>query len=189
MPHATASQTVGPFAHIGFHWLENGDLLAAAPIDGERIVIAGKLFDAEGESISDGVIEIWQADAQGRYAHPEDPSAEAPASGAGFTGFGRVATDADGAFRFSTLKPGRVAGPEGALQAPHIVVSVFARGVTKRLATRIYFPDEPANDDDPILALVPAGRRATLIARRLADATLEWNVRIQGEGETVFFDV
>lgn len=186
MPHATASQTVGPFLHIGFAWMDNGDLLAVAgsSIVGERIVIHGKLFDGDGAPISDCAIEIWQADSEGRYAHAGDrgePSA--------FTGFGRVATDADGAFRFSTIKPGRVAGPNGTLQAPHIVVSVLARGVLKRLATRIYFPDDAANADDPILALVPAERRATLIAKRRDDATLEWNVRIQGETETVFFDI
>ena len=177
MRHTTASQTVGPFLHIGFDWFDNGELFASA-VSGERIVISGKLYDGDGTPISDGVIELWQADAEGRYA------ADASAGG-----FGRVATSTDGAFRFSTIKPGRVAGPDGALQSPHIVVSIFARGLLKRLATRIYFPDEPANADDPILALVPADRRATLIARPGGDGMLEWEARIQGKDETVFFDL
>ncbi len=107
---------------------------------------------------------------------------------AAFRGFGRVPTDAKGAFRFSTIKPGRVPGPGGRLQAPHLVVAVFMRGLLKHLATRIYFPDEPANAEDPILKLVPAPRRATLIAKHKAKGVLEWNILLQGRNETVFFD-
>ena len=106
----------------------------------------------------------------------------------GFKGFGRIPTDARGAFRFSTIKPGRVPGPGGRLQAPHLVVSVFMRGLLKHLATRIYFPDEAGNAEDPILKLVPPARRSTLIARPRSRGVLEWNIILQGKGETVFFD-
>jgi protocatechuate 3,4-dioxygenase alpha subunit len=188
----TASQTVGPFLHIGFDPLtiEN---LAPEGVAGERIVIEGRLFDGSGKPVPDGVIEVWQANSHGKYAHPEDKR-ELPLE-PGFRGFGRVPTDDNGGFRFTTIKPGRVPGPGGKLQAPHIVVSVFSRGLIKRLATRIYFPDEASNAEDPVLSQVPADRRSTLIARRAAgkEGVIEWNVVIQGEaagwGETVFFDV
>ncbi len=190
--HMTASQTVGPFLHIGMDGLNN-DNLAADGVTGERIGITGHLYDGDGKPVSDGVIEIWQANAHGRYAHPEDtrPLPLEP----DFTGFGRIPTNDDGRFSFMTVKPGSVPGPDGKPQAPHIVVSVFARGLINRLVTRIYFPDEPANADDPVLALVPAARRETLIARHVdgSDGALEWNILIQGDwhdqGETVFFDV
>src|SRR5436190_8959483 len=132
--------------------------------------------------------EIWQANSVGKYAHPEDTQKKGLERG--FRGFGRVPTDARGAFRFSTIKPGRVPGPGGKLQAPHLVVSVFMRGLLKHLATRIYFPDDAANTKDPILGLVPAARRNTLVAKRIAGrkGLLEWNVILQGRGETVFFD-
>jgi protocatechuate 3,4-dioxygenase alpha subunit len=188
----TASQTVGPFLHIGFDPLtiEN---LAPEGVAGERIVIEGRLFDGTGNPVPDGVIEVWQANSHGKYAHPEDKR-DLPLE-PGFRGFGRVPTDDKGGFRITTVKPGRVPGPGGKLQAPHIVVSVFSRGLIKRLATRIYFPDEAANAEDSVLSQVPADRRSTLIARRVAgrDGVLEWNVVIQGDvngqGETVFFDV
>jgi protocatechuate 3,4-dioxygenase alpha subunit len=188
----TASQTVGPFLHIGFDPLtiEN---LAPEGVAGERIVIEGRLFDGTGNPVPDGVIEVWQANSHGKYAHPEDKR-DLPLE-PGFRGFGRVPTDDKGGFRITTVKPGRVPGPGGKLQAPHIVVSVFSRGLIKRLATRIYFPDEAANAEDAVLSQVPADRRSTLIARRVAgrDGVLEWNVVIQGDangqGETVFFDV
>jgi protocatechuate 3,4-dioxygenase alpha subunit len=131
-------------------------------------------------------VEIWQADAQGRYAHPEDTRA-VPLT-PGFRGFGRVPTDGDGRFRFFTIKPGTVADPQGGLQAPHLVVSVFLRGLLKRLVTRVYFPDEPRNADDRVLRLVPAERRGTLVARQTASDELAWDIILQGVGETVFFD-
>jgi protocatechuate 3,4-dioxygenase alpha subunit len=188
----TASQTVGPFLHIGFDPLtiEN---LAPEGVAGERIVIEGRLFDGSGKPVPDGVIEVWQANSHGKYAHPEDKR-DLPVE-PGWRGFGRVPTDGNGGFRFTTVKPGRVPGPGGKLQAPHIVVSVLSRGLIKRLATRIYFPDEASNAEDPILSKVPADRRSTLIARRVAgrEGVVEWNIVIQGDangqGETVFFDV
>jgi protocatechuate 3,4-dioxygenase alpha subunit len=183
--YATGNQTVGPYLHIGLTWLVTPKI-AGPRISGERVTIQGKLLDGDGRGVSDGMIEIWQANSHGKYAHPEDRQNKPLERG--FRGFGRVPTDAKGHFRFSTIKPGRVPGPGGKPQAPHLVVSVFMRGLLKHLATRIYFPDDPANIEDPVLNLVPAERRFTLLARRKAKGLLEWNVRLQGKGETVFFD-
>jgi protocatechuate 3,4-dioxygenase, alpha subunit len=182
---ATGSQTVGPYLHIGLDWLNTRDI-AGKGIAGERVSVQGRLIDGEGAGVNDGLIEIWQANAAGKYAHPEDKQNKPLEKG--WRGFGRIPTDAKGGFRFSTIKPGRVPAPAGGLQAPHLVVSVFMRGMLKQLATRLYFPDEAAaNAEDPILQLVPAARRATLIARKKAKA-LEWNVVLQGKNETVFLD-
>jgi protocatechuate 3,4-dioxygenase, alpha subunit len=182
---ASGHQTVGPYLHIGLDWLTTRDI-AGRGVKGERFAIAGRLIDGDGVGVNDGLVEIWQANAAGKYAHPEDTQDKAVERG--WRGFGRIPTDAKGAFRFSTIKPGRVAGPDGKLQAPHLVVAVFMRGLLKHLATRIYFPDEPANTEDPILKLVPVPRRATLIARRQGNSALEWNIILQGKNETVFFD-
>lgn len=182
---ASGSQTVGPYLHIGFTWL-NTDRLARPGVKGERVVIQGRLVDGHGAGVSDGVIEIWQANAAGKYAHPDDRQDKPLAKG--FRGFGRIPTDARGRFRFSTVKPGRVPGPGGMLQAPHLNVTVFMRGLLKQLSTRIYFPDDPGNAEDPILKRVPAARRATLIATRRRKGALQWNIVLQGRGETVFFD-
>jgi len=183
--HASGSQTVGPYLHIGLNWLTIRDI-AGRGVKGERVTITGRLLDGGGVGVSDGLIEIWQANAAGKYAHPEDLQAKPLEPG--WRGFGRIPTDAKGGFRFSTIKPGRVPGPGGVLQAPHLVVAVFMRGLLKHLATRVYFPDEAAaNADDPILNLVPAARRTTLIPRKKGKA-LEWNIVLQGKGETVFFD-
>ena len=183
----TSSQTVGPYLQIGFAALAREDL-APAGVSGERISLRGRVLDGDGRPVNDGVVEIWQANAQGKYAHPED--AQDQAVEAGFRGFGRSLTKSDGGFRFATIKPGPVPGPGGAMQAPHLAVTVFMRGLLKHLITRVYFPDEPANAGDPVLMLVPAERRSTLIARRAAGerGTLEWDIVIQGGNETVFFD-
>ena len=183
--YATGNQTVGPYLHIGLTWL-NTATIAGKGIAGERVSVQGRLLDGDGNPVSDGLIEIWQANAQGKYAHPEDTQKKALEKG--FRGFGRIPTDARGGFRFATIKPGRVPGPGGKLQAPHLVVAVFMRGLLKHLATRMYFPDDPANREDPLLKLVPAERRATLVARRKSRGMLEWNILLQGKGETVFFD-
>jgi protocatechuate 3,4-dioxygenase alpha subunit len=183
----TSSQTAGPYLKIGLEPLSITDL-APSGVSGERITLSGCVLDRDGKPVNDGVVEIWQANAHGKYAHPEDAQ-DKPVE-AGFRGFGRCLTDAQGGFRFATIKPGRVPGPDGALQAPHIVVTVFMRGLLKHLLTRVYFPDEVSNAEDPVLTLVPAERRATLVAKRspAARGALEWNVILQGPGETVFFD-
>ena len=182
----TPSQTVGPYLRIGFTALAV-DAIAPSGAPGEHVTIEGRVTDGDGKPVSDAVLEVWQADADGKYVH----AGHGTTSGAGkFRGFGRILTDAEGAFRFTTIKPGPVAGPKGAMQAPHLVVTVFMRGLLKHLLTRIYFPDDPGNAGDPILLLVPAERRATLIAKRSpqAKAMLQWNLVVQGENETVFFD-
>jgi protocatechuate 3,4-dioxygenase alpha subunit len=138
--------------------------------------------------VPDAFLELWQADAHGRYAHPEDDQAK-PLDPA-FTGYGRVKTDEDGRFAFQTIKPGQVPGPNGTLQAPHVLVALFARGLLRRLVTRLYFPDEPANAGDFVLGLVDPVRRTTLVARPLGTepGRLAWNVVLQGADETVFFE-
>ncbi|MBM3366185.1 MAG: protocatechuate 3,4-dioxygenase subunit alpha [Betaproteobacteria bacterium] len=181
----TPSQTVGPYLHIGFEWLSNTQL-ASADTPGEPVVIVGQLVDAEGVAVPDGVIEIWQADTQGVYAHAEDRRAPTP----GFTGFGRCATDAEGRFAFSTIKPGRVPAVDGGLQAPHMMVNVFARGLLKQLVTRMYFPgDEHGNDF--VLNQVPAARRSSLIAKADPDNEQRflWQIALAGGNETVFFEI
>jgi protocatechuate 3,4-dioxygenase, alpha subunit len=182
---ASGSQTVGPYLHIGLTWL-NTERIAKPGVEGERVVIQGRLLDGDGAGVGDGLVEIWQANAAGKYAHPDDRQKKALEKG--FRGFGRIPTDAKGRFRFSTIKPGRVPGPGGRLQAPHLVVTVFMRGLLKQLMTRIYFPDDPANAQDPFLKRVPAARRGTLIARRKGKGVLQWDVVLQGRNETVFFD-
>jgi protocatechuate 3,4-dioxygenase alpha subunit len=181
----TAAQTVGPFVAISVEHTQIEDV-APPGVTGERFVVQGRILDGDGKPVEDAVIETWQANAHGKYAHPEDTREKLlePA----FKGFGRVMSNRQGAFRFSTIKPGRVPGPHDTLQAPHVVVLVFMRGLLKHLVTRIYFPDDAANADDPILRLVLAERRSTLIARKAGDGVLEWNVVLQGENETVFFD-
>jgi protocatechuate 3,4-dioxygenase alpha subunit len=184
---ATTSQTVGPFFSIGLDWL-NSDDVAGPGVPGERVEIRGRVIDGEGIGVPDCVLELWQADPNGHYENPEDGPVASKASA--FRGFGRVPTLPDGSFRFTTIKPGRVPGPSDEPQAPHILVSVFCRGLMLRLVTRIYFPEEPANDRDFALGLVPPSRQRTLVARKSPnDLTLEWNVVLQGQDETVFFDV
>lgn len=183
---ATASQTVGPFFSVGLDW-PGGDILVDAGTLGERIAIGGRVLDGDRAAVPDAMIEIWQANHEGRYAHPEDRRNK-PLD-PHFTGFGRVGTGADGSFAFRTIMPGAVPAPGGGQQAPHILVGIFARGLLKRLLTRVYFSDA-ANDADPVLRLVPAERRQTLIAQRRggSPARYEWDIILQGEGETVFFD-
>jgi protocatechuate 3,4-dioxygenase alpha subunit len=184
-PGLTPSQTIGPFFAYALTPRAYGgpelatERMAPDGVEGERIRIEGLVYDGDGEIVSDAMIEIWQADAQGRYN---------AAGNAGFTGFGRAETTAEGRFFFETIRPGALSGPGGAMQAPHLSVSVFARGLLLRLTTRIYFSDEAANAADPVLALVPEGRRGTLIAQRGGDGAFRFDIRLQGEGETVFFD-
>ena len=183
--HATAHQTVGPYFSIGLAPLYRADL-APDGVAGVRVTIAGRVLDGDGTPVNDALLELWQADADGRYAHPDDD--RGPVADPRFTGFGRVATDADGRFEFTTLEPGAVPGPDGRMQAPHLAVSVFMRGLSRHLVTRIYFDGEPANADDPILRLVPPARRDTLVARTIRPGQFVWDVILQGDRETVFFD-
>jgi protocatechuate 3,4-dioxygenase alpha subunit len=187
----TPSQTVGPFFSFGLAPEQYGynfrSIAGSAVADdgtpGTRIRIVGRVFDGEGQPLNDALIEIWQADAEGRYAHPADPRS----SNAAFKGFGRTGTgtDPESRFVFDTVMPGSVAG-----QAPHINVIVLARGMLNHLYTRLYFEDQAdANACDSILQSVPAERRATLLARRDGATTYRFDIRLQGDGETVFFDV
>ncbi|PYX42692.1 MAG: protocatechuate 3,4-dioxygenase subunit alpha [Acidobacteria bacterium] len=183
----TSSQTVGPFFDIGLRRFCCADLLVPG-LSGSRITIEGRVLDGNGLPVPDAVVEVWQANAHGKYAHPEDTQ-DKPLESA-FKGYGRIATDDQGRFRITTIKPGPVPGPRGTNQAPHLEISVFMRGLLKRLVTRIYFPDDPRNGADPVLALVAPERRGTLIAKAAPGQPdrLAWDVVLQGAGETVFFD-
>jgi protocatechuate 3,4-dioxygenase alpha subunit len=206
----TPWQTVGPFFHYGLPWRGGADLLGASDlgartdlfpeahnllngpaakgaVTGERIEIRGRVLDSSGDPVPDAMVEIWQANAAGRYANAADER-EHLALDEGFTGFGRCATSAEGEYRFLTVRPGRVPGPGNTLQAPHIAIGVFGRGLLKRLVTRLYFADEPSNAEDPVLERVPQDRRATLIARSV-DGAWRFDIVLQGENETVFFDI
>lgn len=195
MSNITPSQTVGPYFKYGltpgsdYAWNDAfGNDLVTPDVSGERIRIVGQVFDGDGKVIPDSMMEIWQADAQGRFADPQDARA---APNAAFKGFGRCGADAKGSFEFRTIKPGPVPGPGGKPQSPHILLAVFARGMTQQAITRIYFEDEAANAADPILALVSADRRVTLTAKREQGdvATYRFDVHLQGDRETVFFDL
>ena len=196
MTGITPSQTVGPFFKYGltpqgqYAWDDAFTSNLVTPdASGERIRVEGRVFDGDGQPVPDAMLEIWQADAQGRFADPQDKRALPNAT---FKGFGRCGTDANGAYVFDTIKPGSVPDPDGKVQAPHLLLAVFARGMLRHLYTRIYFGDEKGNGSDPVLALVPADRRMTLIAERAAGSgnpVYQLDLLLQGDGETVFFDV
>lgn len=200
MSELTPSQTVGPFYAYGltpkgrakwdpngqYSWKETvGDNLITPDVVGDRIRIEGAIYDGDGKPINDAMLEIWQADGQGRYASAPGSRER---SNAAFKGHGRSACDNNGVFSFDTVKPGQVAGPNGKMQAPHIVVAIFGRGMLRQVYTRLYFDGEAANATDPILALVPAERRDTLMAKKQGNVW-RWDVHMQGDRETVFFDV
>ncbi len=180
----TPSQTVGPFLAIGLTW-SDGPYVVPDGSPG-AIRISGQVVDGAGDPVPDAMIETWQADPQGRFAHPDDPRA---ASTSSFRGFGRCSTDDEGVFAIVTLKPGPLPTGDGRLESPHINVSIFARGLLDRLVTRIYFPDEvAANATDPLLSSLPESARHTLIA--VADGTnLRFDIRLQGGDETAFFEL
>ena len=183
----TPYQTIGPFFAVGLE-VPGAENLADDGTAGCGISIEGLVLDGAREPVPDAVIEIWQADASGHYAGAV-PGVSSPAPArSGFRGFGRCATNPHGRFGFSTVMPGGVTGARG-LQAPHLVVGVLSRGIQTRLLTRMYFEDEPLNDGDEILQMVPPERRATLIARRVAESRYRFTIVLQGEAETVFFDV
>jgi protocatechuate 3,4-dioxygenase, alpha subunit len=186
----TPSQTVGPFLAIGLPWPDGPFVVPDATAG--AVSISGRVLDGAGQPVPDALIETWQAAPDGSFAHPDDP--RGPREADGFRGFGRCATDSGGRYRISTLRPGPVPSAGGGMQAPHIDVSVFARGLLDRVVTRIYFPDEEAaNAADPVLAAItPEDRRATLIATAAPGAGLfafRFDIRLQGGRETVFFDV
>ena len=186
----TPSQTVGPFYSLGLS-RDPMNRLAADATRGEKIRIEGQVFDGDGKPVSDAMIEIWQANAYGRYNHPDDKQ-EKPLD-PNFKGWGRCGTDKTGLFAFETIKPGPVPGGDGTVQAPHINVTVFARGMLVHAYTRIYFGDEGANDADPVLLSIRnQARRSTLIAGRQDKndkRVYRFDIRLQGENETVFFDI
>jgi protocatechuate 3,4-dioxygenase alpha subunit len=186
MAELTPFQTVGPFFAICLS--EAGCArIATENAIGRHITIEGTVRDGAGAVVPDSLVEIWQANAAGRYAHPDDHQSK-PLD-PNFNGYGRAPTDDDGRFVIETVMPGRVPGPDATQQAPHLLLGVLARGVLTRLVTRVYFDDEPSTPEDPILSLVPPERRATLIARHMGDDRYSFDLRLQGDGETVFFDV
>lgn len=197
----TPSQTVGPFFHYGLPWKGGADLVGQSDMGarpelmpeahyvlnlssptgtpkGQAIELTGRVVDGAGAPVPDAMIEIWQADAAGHYYGEPDADPH-------FVGFGRAATAEDGGYRFRTILPGSI----GASHAPHIAVSVFARGLIKRLATRLYFVGQADNDGDPVLAAVPAERRATLLATQAGADLWSFDIVLQGTRETVFFDL
>jgi protocatechuate 3,4-dioxygenase alpha subunit len=180
MTAPTASQTAGPYWHM-IDFPEWADLLRPGSgnedVAGERIALTGRITDGDGAPVVDALVEIWQAGPDGAFEE-------------GFHGFGRCATDDRGEFRFATLKPGPVPGRGNAIQAPHIQLAIFARGLMRHLVTRAYFEGEALNASDPVLSLVedPA-RRATLLAKPAGDGSWRFDIRLQGEAETVFLDV
>jgi protocatechuate 3,4-dioxygenase alpha subunit len=186
----TPPQTVGPFFYDSLFSVPMY-AVAGPAVSGEAVVVEGRVLDGAGRPVDDAVVEIWQANAAGRYRHPLDrrdlPLEE------GFVGFGRAATDGDGFYRLLTVVPGSVPAPDGREQAPHLNVHVFARGLLDRLSTRVYFQGQPANETDPVLATVPAERRETLVAQSSGQAdegrpVYHFDIVLQGDGETVFFD-
>jgi protocatechuate 3,4-dioxygenase alpha subunit len=187
----TPSQTVGPFFHLALDRPAWADLAADHP-QGERIVVTGRMTDGDGAPVVDACLEIWQANAAGHYSHPGDTRADKPVD-IRFRGFGRVSTDAEGGFRLTTIRPGPVLGRGNSLQAPHLAVAIFARGLLKQLFTRIYFAGEALNESDPVLLSIDDPmRRRTLIATR-DDAggapAYRFDIVLQGENETVFFEI
>jgi len=183
---ATASQTVGPFFHFGL--ARDGSLgcLVRPDTPGDRIHLRVVVLDGAGLPVPDALVEICQADAEGRYRQSASMGGEE-----GFCGLGRLATGNDGSCTFETIRPGRVQDSRGRQQAPHVSVCLFARGLLRHLYTRIYFAGDPALSDDEILRHVPAERRDTLLARRHADDPRAWSfvITLQGDGETVFLDL
>jgi protocatechuate 3,4-dioxygenase, alpha subunit len=183
---ATGSQTIGPFFHVGPGCSEQLGRLATEDTPGEAIRLRLHVVDGDGVPVPDALVEVWQADADGCYA-AAPPSVGDPSPA--FTGFGRLGTNQDGWCTFETIRPGAVRAGSDRPQAPHLNVCLFARGLMRHLYTRVYFAGDPALADDPLLSLVPEDRRATLLAQPGDPGTWSIVVRLQGEDETVFFDL
>lgn len=180
---STPSQTAGPFLHLALDWPDGPEVVPAGTPG--AVLITGRVLDGDGAPVTDGLVEVWGADPDGRFDHPDDPRGARPGAG----GFGRCATDAAGGYRFRTPRPGPLPTRDGGTAAPHLDVSVFARGLLDRLVTRIYFPDEPANDHDPVLRGLTADDRGRLTAVRSPDGSLRFDIHLQGPDETPFFDL
>jgi len=178
---ATSSQTVGPFFHVGPGATDALGRMAPPSTPGDHITLRVRVLDGEEAAVPDALVELWQADGEGRYASPS-PEGTPPA----FSGFGRLGTDGDGWCAFATIRPGIVAGTG---QAPHVNVCLMARGLQRHLYTRLYFDGDTGLETDPVLSLVAATRRDTLLARQTSPAVWELVIRLQGDGETVFFDL
>src|SRR5688572_1470042 len=181
----TPFQTVGPFFDFALA-VPDAQRIATRDTPGRHVTLEGIVLDGHQRPVGDALIEIWQADGDGRYRHAADD--RQPSLANGFFGFGRCGTDESGRFSFSTVMPGPVPGPSG-LQSAHVLVGVLSRGVMTRLITRAYFEGDPSHAGDPILQLVPPHRRHTLVAKRLDANRYHFPIVLQGEGETVFFDV
>jgi protocatechuate 3,4-dioxygenase alpha subunit len=183
---ATPSQTIGPFFHFGLTTDPTLGCLAGTGTIGERMSLCVRVVDGDDVAVADALVEIWQADSSGRAAAPRSPAGAAP-----FSGFGRLSTNQDGSCEFETVRPGRLPDGRGGLQAPHINVCLFARGLLRQVHTRLYFTGDPALAEDAALGLVPESRRHTLLARPDPNSPGRWlfDIRLQGDAETVFFDV
>src|SRR5271167_901979 len=181
----TPSQTVGPYLHLGLTDARSISRIASDGAKGERVWLTIRVLDGDGAPVPDAMIELWQADAEGKYNHPDDAQHETadPAC----TGFGRMGTAEDGSCEFETIKPGPVPGPGNVLQASHLSLALFARGMLKQLYTRVYFAGDPANREDPVLALIPEERRETLMAHPdpARNGVWRFDIHLQGELETV----
>ncbi len=190
MSRQTPSQTVGPYFAIGLYSetdvysrIVTGDM-APPNVAGARIRLEGIVYDGAGDLVPDCMVEVWQADSEGRYRTKDQPAND------GFTGFGRVGPNAENVLVVETVMPGAVPGPDGTMQAPHLSLIVFSRGLLSHAYTRVYFEDQAeANAADPVLALVPEDRRHTLIAAKTGEGTYRFDIHLQGDNETVFFDV
>jgi protocatechuate 3,4-dioxygenase alpha subunit len=193
----TASQTAGPYVHIGlapgaagFKTFEQelGQVIAAPDVPGERIRVEGVVIDGTGSPVKDVLLEVWQADSNGIYSHPEDPRHDQVAKG--FRGWGRVITDFDtGLWSFDTIKPGATPGRAGRTQSPHISFWLVARGINIGLNTRMYFPEDDHSADPVLNSVEQLARRQTLIATKTGPGAYRFDIRLQGDGETVFIDV
>jgi len=192
------SQTVGPFLHIALDWPDGPDVVPEGTPG--AVTVGGLLLDGAGDPVNDGIVETWQADSAGRFHHPDDPRGAVPPDTPGFRGFGRSTTSAAGHWHVRTVRPGLLPTPDGGTEAPHLDVTVMSRGMLDRLVTRIYFEeDADAQQTDPALAAVPPERRATLVALRREnvppdapagpDVDYRLDIRLQGDHETVFFEV
>jgi protocatechuate 3,4-dioxygenase alpha subunit len=184
---ATGSQTVGPFFHFGLTTDARQGQMAGPQTPGERLQLRVEVLDGAGSPVPDAMVELWQADAEGRDVTA--PDHRDPSPGASFLGWGRLPTGEDGTCVFRTVRPGRMPDGAGALQAAHINVCLFMRGLLRQIHTRIYFAGDPAQAQDVVLGMVPADRRGTLLAQPDADGTWTFVIRLQGAEETVFFDV